>query len=285
MPDLKLIINGAEVIVTEQQVTEAVTKGELEIKADTLKVMPVADFEQLTKNMAGDEYKKGVLSGAEQLSKNFKRVIGVDFEGKIIVDPLTKLPDYEKSAQFIADNIKPVFLKEANIEPAKQVESLQADKTALQAQVADWQNKYAGLEQTYQKRDIESKKFESLVSALPNDGLLFPREKVAKIIKSDLEEQGYSIDVENGATVIKKAGEVVKDSIMNPITLDKFLPDFVKPYQKINSGGTGGGDKNNNTPGSLDAFTKEMETAGIRPGSVKYNEEMGKRIKDKTLTL
>jgi hypothetical protein len=285
MPDLKIKINGAEVVVPETQVTEAVTKGELEIKADTLKVMPVADYETRETNLKNEEYKKGVLSGYEQFSKNVKKVTGATFEGKSIIDPLTGLPDYEASAKFIVDNIKPIFLAEAKIEPVKQITELQHDKEVLQGQVTDWQTKYTGLENTYQQKDQEALKFNSLVSALPNDGLILPKDRVAKNIKFDLEEKGYKVEVENGKTVIKQNGEIVKDSLMNPIALDKFLPDFIKPYISKPSGGAGGGDNNNITPGSLDAFNKEMETSGNKVGSVKYNEEMSKRIKDKTLTI
>jgi hypothetical protein len=271
MPDLKININGTEVIVPEVQVTEAVTKGELEIKADTLKVMPVADFDQLTANLKNEEYNKGKVAGVEMSVKEQRESLGLQFDGKTIPNLL--------------DAFKNKILTEAKIEPNKQIEDLQKDKEKLQGTITDWQTKYTGLEQTIQQKDVENNKFTALLSVIPTDGLIFDRMKVARDIKLDLEEKGFKLDIEAGKTVIKQNGEIVKDEVRNPITLEKFLPDFVKPYQKVNSGGAGGSDKNNNTPGSLDAFTKEMETAGHRIGSVKYNEEMNKRIKDKTLTL
>lgn len=271
MPDLKIKINGTEVIVPETQVTEAVTKGELEIKADTLKVMPVADYETLTANLKNDEYNKGKIAGVEMSVKEQREALGLQFEGKTIPNLL--------------DAFKGKIMAEAKIEPNKAIEDLQKDKEKLQATISDWQTKYTGLENTYQQKDQEVLKFNSLVLALPNDGLILPKDRVAKNIKFDLEEKGYQVDIENGKTIFKQNGEIVKDSLMNPITADKFLPDFIKPYISKPSGGAGGGDNNNITPGSLDAFNKEMETAGNKVGSVKYNEEMSKRIKDKTLTI
>lgn len=271
MADLKLKINGTEVIVPEVQVAEAVTKGELEIKADTLKVMPVADFETYSTNLSNEHYNKGKVAGVEMSVKEQRESLGLQFEGKTIPNLL--------------DAFKSKIMAEAKIEPNKAIEDLQKDKEKLQLTITDWQNKYTGLEQNIQSREKENKKFEALLSVIPTDGLALPRDKVARNVKLDLEEKGFSLDIESDKVIIKKSGEIVKDSLMNPVTLDKFLPDYITPYSQDREGGPGGKDKPANGSSGLEAFTKEMESQNIKVGSIKYNEEMNKRISNKTLKV
>lgn len=270
MADLKLNINGAEVVVPEAQVQEAVTKGELQIKADNLKVMATTDFETLTTNLKNEEYNKGKIVGVEMTVKEQREALGLSFEGKTVSNLL--------------EAYRGKIMADAKIEPSKQIEELQRDKEKLQGSITEWQTKYAGLENTYTQKEKEATKFNSLLSVIPVDGLALSREKVARNIKFDLEEKGFQLDIEEGKTVIKQNGVVVKDSLMNPMSLDKFLPDFVKPYAIERKGGSGGNDNNNNISG-LEAFTKEMIDKGIQPSSAKFNEEMSARISNKTLKI
>jgi hypothetical protein len=109
-----------------------------------------------------------------------------------------------------------------------------------------------------------------------------PKEDVLLILKSK-----YQIDLENDNIVFKQNGEVVKnDKTLNPKTIEEVFSEFLTPYLKTPSGGTGGkNEQGKPKPNSMQAFKSEMESKGIKLGSAEYNREMSERIKNKTLSL
>lgn len=279
--DVKLNINGAEVVVPEQTITEAIGKGELTIQNEEIKVFKKQDFEVYEKNVRNEEYKNGTVSGFEQLSKNLKRVVGAEFEGKVIKDPTTGLIDYGQSASFIVENIKPVLIKEAGIAPDKKVQELTKDLDSLRSINQEWETKYNGLQNTIKQEQTQAKKNNLIIGALPKENLSIPADDLAIIFKNR-----YDVDFdEAGNPLVKKDGQVLKSpTTLSPLSINDVASEFVKPYIKQQT--NGGRGEGHNTPSgatAMDAFIKEMEGKGIKPGSSAFNTEMSKRIADKTL--
>lgn len=267
MADLKLIVNGAEVIVPEADAKAAIEKGELTVKKDDLKVIPVTDYDTLISNTKNEEYNKGKIAGVEMAVKEQRETLGLQFEGKNVSNLL--------------EAFKTKVLAEAKVEPNKRIEELEGDKLKLQSDVQSWQNKYTGLEQTYTKKERESKIDSMILQAIPSEGIAIPKDKLVKLFRMD-----YDVDIdESGKLVVKKDGELLKDELLNPKGLDKIIPDFVHPYSIKPGGQSGGSDKGGSGTGTMDAFINEMEKAGVKPTSMKFNEEMQARIKAGTLKV
>ena len=80
-------------------------------------------------------------------------------------------------------------------------------------------------------------------------------------------------------------GNTIKDeNTLSPVDLKTWVSNFTTPYLAKAIGGNGGGD---DTPpakaGSFEAFEREAEKAGW--SDAKRNEEMAKRVRDKTLVI
>ena len=63
--DVKLNINGAEIVVPEQTITEAIGKGELAITNDEIKVYKKPDLEAYISNIKKEDYESGKRTGIE----------------------------------------------------------------------------------------------------------------------------------------------------------------------------------------------------------------------------
>lgn len=260
---MKIIINGAEVEVSNEEISQGIEKGEFELKTD-LKVFKNEDFETLQKNIANTEYQKGKTAGEEMLYKSGREKLGLEFEGKTFEN--------------FTEAFKTKILKEASIEPTQKVNELMSDIGKLRGTIGEWESKYNNVLSQVETDKKQTRIENTLLSKLPKDQLTIPIEDVVFILKSK-----NQIDIEENNIVLKQNGEVLKNKLMNPITIDEWLPDAIKPYLKQVEGGSGKGDSVKGKAGSMDAFIKEMEDKGI--GSYDMQMEMQKRIKEGTLKI
>jgi hypothetical protein len=267
MPDLKININGAEVVVPEQTVTEAITKGELTISNEEIKVFKKPDFETYLENVKKADYENGKVAGVEMQIKAAREKFGLSFEGKTI----------DNFAEALTAKNKAEFGKE----PDKRVIELTNDLEALRGVNANLQNQFTMLQNEKKQSEIQAKKTNLILGAIPKENLTIPAEDLAVIFKSR-----YDVDFDetDGKPLIKKDGQVLKSqTTLSPLAISEIMNEFVKPYVKANNGGRGGSHEISGTPGGIEAFIKEMEERGVKAGTPDFNKEMSKRISEKTL--
>jgi hypothetical protein len=265
--DVKLNINGAEVVVPEQTITEAIGKGELTIQNEEIKVFKKPDFDAYVSNVKKEDYENGKRAGIEMEIKAAREKYGLQFEGKTL----------DNFAESLTGKLKAEFGKE----PDKRVQELTKDLDSLRSINQEWETKYNGLQNTIKQEQTQAKKNNLILSALPKENLSIPADDLAIIFKNR-----YDVDFdEAGNPLVKKDGQVLKSpTTLSPLSINDVASEFVKPYikQQINGGR---GEGHNTPPGAtaMDAFIKEMEGKGFKPGSKAFNDEMSKRIADKTL--
>ena len=231
------------------------------VELENLVIKPKADYDTLINNL-----KKESGSAALEIAiKEQRKKLGLEFEGKTMDNLLSS---FQKKVE-----------TEAKIDPNKKYDTLKSDFEKLQGIASDWESKYSNLEtnlnQERQQRKIDS----DILSKLP-DNLVMSKEDMLVILKAKnqikIGEDGYEI--------IGQDGKPMKNqSNMNNLTLDEFLPAFTKPYIKPVSDGAGDDDDETIKPGSFEAFEKEMESKNAT--SEQFNEELQKRIANKTLVM
>lgn len=221
-----------------------------------------SDFETLIENTKRDSGTAAV----EIAVKKARKDMGLEFEGKTV----------ENLLKYYKTQVE----TEAKIDPNKKFDTLKIDFDKRGLLLEESQEKFTTLEssvkQERQVREIDGR----LLSEIP-DNIIIPKKDVLAILKAT---KKFNIG-EDGLEIIGTDGKPMKnESNMNLMTPKEFMVEFIKPYIKPVEGGAGGG-SGSGAPaaGSFEAFEKEMESKGITGEAM--NEEMTKRIKDKTLKL
>lgn len=202
----------------------------------------------------------------EMAVKEQRNALGLEFTGKTMEN--------------LVNAIKIKTESESKVEPEKRYTDLKSDFDKLQGNLAQKENEF----ETY-KTNIEK---ENELNEIKNDFTKHIPENVLvskTTIFTEAKEKGFSFEREDGKTVIKENGEVLKDEkTLSPVALDNWVKTFVTPYLKSVDGGSG---KKDDVPagkaGSFEAFQREVEKNEWN--ATKTNEEMAKRIKDGTLTV
>ena len=202
--------------------------------------------------------------------KNIKKAFGLEFEGKYE----DKLIESLKSRDEIIKN-------EVVKDPEERFKNLQSDFTKLQSNLQEQITKNSELENSFLQKEKKSKIQTDFFNAIPNELVV---SKNTVLIEA--EQKGFSFDIQDGITVIKdNAGEVLKnEKTLSPLKIEDWAKDFVTPYIKQPTGGSGRTDDVLPAKaGSFEAFEKEAKTNGWN--AEKQNTEMAKRIKDGTLVV
>jgi len=260
-------IEAIEVVLGIEKGTlgEAITKEE-EVTLEIPQLQRFTEDELKSRDEA--KLSEGNKLGHEMVLKSMKEKLGLEFEGR-------KDPD-----KFI-EAFKESVLSEAKIEPDKKIQELKKDNDALIKNNETLQGEFDQFKQGVQvkerQRDISSDfsksiKAETIISH--------------SAIMSEAKAQGYDFDIEEGKTIVKQNGDVMKDTkTMQPISVDSFTSDFVKPYLKGAEGGRGEGNGTPPMTGTLDAFNKQWEADGKNVGSEDYNKATTKAVSEGSLTL
>lgn len=206
--------------------------------------------------------------GVEIAIKGAKNKFGLQFEGKTI-DNL--LENYSKKV-----------IQDANISPDKKVQELTSDLEKLRGINSTIENQFNEFKATVIKKEGE-REIDSLILTKIPQNTTIPTKDVLHLFKYNFQAEKN----EGGIIEFKKDGVVLKnEKTLNPLTAEEVINSFVTPYLKKPEGGAGGGDEaGGGKPGTLQAFSKEMADRGVREGSLEFNQEMQKRIKEKTLSF
>lgn len=241
-------------------------KEEKEIDISGLEIVKKDDLATRIAN----ERKAAATASIEVTIKEARTKYGLDFTGKNI--------------DSFAEAFKAKTLEEAKIAPDKKVAEVQKDFEAMKGNFEKVSGELAQVKQTFQEKENNFKIESTILGKLPKTNTIIPTEEIALIFKSKFNPK---LDDKGSIVFHDSNGEVLKNkTTLSPLTMDEIVTEFQTPYIKPATGGGGGVD----TPGqakagSFEAFNEEMEKAGNSTGSTKYNEEMKKRLADKTLVI
>lgn len=239
--------------------------AEKEVDISGLEIVKKTDLELRMTNIR----EEAKTAGLEVAVKNAREKLGLDFTGKTIDN--------------LVDAYGKKVLADAKIDPDKKVIELTTDLDALRKNNEAIVKERDELKTTFKQKEDSYKVQSTILGKLPKTNTIIAPEEMAVLFNTK-----YSPKLgDNGALLFHDStGAVMKNpTTLNPMTIDEIVPEFQTPYMKPASGGGGGGDNAGAKGGTWEAFDKEMETAGISVNSEKYNQEMQKRIKEKTLVV
>lgn len=235
------------------------------IDLSTLLIEPKSIYEERIVNLKANS----ATMAKEVAIKEIKKSLGLDFEGKnetVLIEAL--------KSKF--ETIKSEVIKD----PESRYTSLKADFDKLQgnfvAKETEFENFKITINQQAELNEIKS----DFTKHIPENILVSK-----STIFTEAKEKGFSFEREEGKTVIKQNGEVLKDEkTLSPVSVETWVKSFVTPYLKAVEGGSG---KKDDVPpskaGSFEAFEKEAIKNDW--DATKTNQEMSKRIKDGSLVL
>ena len=266
MEEIKLNVNGMEFTVKKEDYDKALEDGELKLSNDDFVVKSKSDFETYTSNTKKEGYNEGKVAGVEMAVKDVRDEYGLEFEGKTVKN--------------FAEAFKNKIEADSKVKPTEKIQELEADKKTLQTNFSNLQSEFDTFKQTV-TREREQQKIDAMVYAeIPADNLSISRDDVALIFKNRFSAKKTDEGIE-----WQKDGKTLKDDNLNPKKLGAIMTDFVTPYLKSPDGGTGKKDEPGSKGGTYEAFVKEMKEHGVNEGSAKFQEEMNKRVREKTLSI
>ncbi|MDX1351257.1 MAG: hypothetical protein R3279_13460 [Putridiphycobacter sp.] len=273
MDEIKLNVNGIELAVSKDQLSESIESGELKIESENLVIKSKEDHEQFMDNIAKEKktsYDDGAEVGEKRAVNKALEAYGLQMEEKKTVENFSKL-------------FKQHIVDDAKIEPSKKIEELQSDNEKLRTNYSELETQFSTFKTDVQKKETEAKINSVIMNAVPKEGTLISADEIGLIFKSR-----HNIEVDdNNNVIVKKDGEILKnETTRNPMSVADVMNDFITPYVKKPDGGKSEGDKGSgNKAGSYESFVQEMEQAGNAEGSMIFSKEMNKRIKDGTLRI
>lgn len=235
------------------------------IDLSTLLIEPKAIYEERIANLKANS----ATMAKEVAIKEIKKALGLEFEGKnetVLIDAL--------KSKF--ETIKSEVVKD----PEQRFTTLKTDFEKLQqnllAKETEFENFKTNITNQQELNEIKN----DFTKHIPENVLVSK-----STIFTEAKEKGFSFEREDGKTVIKQNGEVLKDEkTLSPIALESWVKTFVSPYLKGLEGGSG---RKDDVPpakaGSFEAFQKEAEKNSW--DATKFNQEMARRVKDGTLTV
>lgn len=253
----------------EGQLSEFInSEEEKEIDLAAVVIEPKAHYDEKIKNIR----KQSSDMAREIVVKNVREAFSLEFEGKYEDNLVEALKARD-------EKIKEDVIKD----PEERYTKLKADFTTLQGKLQTKEEELTNFKTTVESEKNTNEIKNSFMNAI--DG----KTTVGKsTIFVEAKEKGFSFEKLDGEIVVKdQKGEVVKNDALSPLPLGEWVKEFATPYLVKQAGGGAGGEDDdpskNPKAGTLEAFEKEAAKAGWN--DTKKNEEMMKRIKDKTLTI
>lgn len=214
------------------------------------------------------------IAGMEIAVKEAKERAGLEFEGKSIENLLVA------HKQQVVEKTK----EELGGSDDARVKSLEKDILAIQETANSYKSRIDVLESEKESIKNETKIHSTILGAIPDQSTLSID---AKDLMTLYKAQS-SLAIEDGKVVVKnEAGEIKKDDLLNPISPESDIKEFAQKYAKAPTGGrpSEGSDPGGLTPGSWEAFVKEMEDNGTKVGSEEFHKIRMERQKNGTLKM
>lgn len=169
-----------------------------------------------------------------------------------------------KTKDEFLNEYKTSILEDAKIEPNKKLsekeQALKALQDKYESDRKEWESKYGNLENQLNGIKTTSEIAKYLPNELPK-GLT--REDATMIVTNSLEFKDGQV---------YKNGEILRDDLQNPITMDKAIASFVEErgwnVQTPKGRGPQKPNYNGSDPKNYEEFVQLCESKGISPGSV-----------------
>lgn len=272
MTKIKFKIGDKIIEIDKEKATQGIEAGTIELDSTNLVVYGKEDFETFKTNIGKEEYEKGKLAGSEMPVKNAKEKHNLEFKGKTIDDLL--------------EAFKTKVIGDAKIEPDKKIQELEADKKALQTNFSTLQTEFNTFKSDVDARNLRIEKDNRIAKLMPSN-LIVDQDIALLALKT---KTGLDVEIKDGNSYFTLNGQIQKDT--NTLAEQQLTSEIIAEKLtsigliKKNEGGSGGADEPGGGGASgYDKFVKEMKGKGISEGSLDFNEEMNKRISDKTLEI
>lgn len=187
----------------------------------------------------------------------------------------------DKTLESLLDAHSVSVLEKAKISPDKKVQELEGSLTTLRGTIGDKDEEIEGLK-TAHKIEKQKTSINNTLHKNINSELTISKDDAVTIFNNR-----YTSEInDSGLLTFKKDGVLLKDKLESPRTVEDVMSEFLTPYAKKPTGGAEGGDETGSgKKGTKDAFDKEMIKDGHKIGSSHYNNEMMKRLANKTLAM
>lgn len=282
-------INGKE-ISAEELINQIKSDEEVEISVNKFNLLSDAEIDELKQTVEVDSkntgFVDGMKSGVEQTVKAIRNRKGLELEGKIKMNELGKI-DFDATAEMITIPYDEKILKDAKIEPNKQISKLQAqieeNKEALTKVQKTYETEKSQWEESEKNRvaQLEKEKASNFMfQKMPESSFLTKKQQLT-LFTAD----GYGVKFnDDGSDYPTKNGQPIKDKMEKNRQLQDVLNEYASKNKWIKNGeGRSVGDENPATKKQFktkfEAF-KYLETNNINPGSKEGKELLEKVEQD-----
>jgi len=211
----KLKVLGFDV----SKLTEAI-KAEDEQSLEVPKLFTESQNLDFGKN----RFDEGKNAMGEILAKDIKKNFNIESDSK----------DVNEVVKLYGENV----LSAANIKPDEKYNNLEKDYKEIQGKLEKSMESNSNLEKEYKTRlfGVQTK---TKISSLIPEKTKIPKEDITTLFLNN-----YSVDTdEEGRTVVKKGNEILKDGVLNPLSLETVLNTFLDERKYVEKSGMNGGDR------------------------------------------
>lgn len=276
---MKLNIAGKEIEVADEVISKAI-----EEKQDTISIESDLVIRTATEEASFKENLKAESTNVamEIGRKNVLKGIGIELNGEHKSD--------EKAISALTafiDSAKASALKEAKIEPEKQVTELKNDVNTLKNTISNLQSDNTELQNKFDSYKQNTVRNTTLSGLIPDNTL--NDKKTTMLIMNNQLKTGFD---DNGNMYgIGADGQPMKDpTTLEVLPMEKVVanyfdnnPQLLKP----SSGGAGGGDSSGGQGGkmTIEQFNKQQNEAGNPTNGPEYNKNLQAAMDAKEIQL
>jgi hypothetical protein len=245
-----------------EKLKKALEGVEIDFSLDDLQIMPKSDFNSMIegyKTEIEDTKVKSQKIGQEILLKELKNDIGLDFEGR--KDP---------------ENLKKAYIEKFG-KPESRDEDIEALRNTFSKEMEAKNLEIESIRSSFKKESDDKIILASLKDSFDSfsDKTHYSADDLVTIAKSKGE-----FTVVDGKVFQSKDGEVVKNELLQGISVDSFASSMMKDggYIKKVTGGKVLGDETKGGKYSLEEFYASQESQGISVNSEQAAENLNQAI-------
>lgn len=250
----------------EGTLTEAISsEEEVEVSIPELVIRTPEEDELRSNNLKSESRTVGM----EMAVKKVRTDMALEFTGKTVEN--------------LAEAVRLKTIEDSKIEPDKKILGLEKDKSELQKNLTTMGEELENQKNLFVQEKNTRRIDEQILEAIDKDTTI-PKANILTLYKA---EHATALN-DKGLVESSKNGDVLKDATtLNPKTLSEVMVDYLAPYLKKATGGAGEHDdvQNKGKAGTMEAFIENQEKLGNKPGTEKFNLEMGKALEAKTLKV
>lgn len=209
--------------------------------------VPTLYTEDQKNSFGSNRFNEGKTAMSEILTKEVKKSRGIEIDSKDI--------------DVVIDHIIELKVKETG-KPNEQIEGFKTKVQELQNKLQGSITEKEKLENEFQSRLLMNEVNNTLMSATPEKTKI-PKQDLLTLFNSK-----YSVQNQDGKQVVIEGNEVLKDNLLNPVTLKEVYNQFLDAGKYVDKNGMGGDDyEGGSSTGfkDMDSFMKYCEKNNIEP--------------------